>query len=668
MTPPAESFPPELTAAAHRRGVQLSYYDVFGRAWSPSPAVVAAIVDALGPEPAAGERGIVITPGVAIAVEPGSVLRLESGDERAVETLDETLPWGYHTLLRPGQPKVPVAVCPARMWRPEGSGRAAGVAIALYGLRSKRNWGVGDFRDLAQFCQWAATRLGVQFVALNPLHAIHNREPYNASPYLPLSSYFRNFLYLDLEQLAEYSAPSVRAWADGDEVQAEIRRLRASEYVDYEGCAALKFRFLWRAYQEQQSAASPDFGRFVTGQGPDLERFCLFCALDQYFRETRPGTWLWTDWPAEYHSPDSPASRAFAIEHASILRFYAWIQWLIEGQLAQVQALARSAGMSIGLYHDLALATDRYGADVWAAPDRFVARCRVGSPPDEFSPEGQDWAFPPPHSGNLAREGFRSFAQAIRRNATPGGALRLDHVMRLFRLFWIPDSYSAREGTYVQEPWRELLGVLALESHRGHFRVIGEDLGTVTDEIRRGLTEAGILGYRLLMFEKEGGRFRSPQEYPANAVAAVTTHDLATLAGFWLGRDIEARRDAGLLPGEQSYWSQVTDRTLDRQRLLDALHAAGVLPSGFPQDARQVSSLPVAGQRAVLAFLAATPCELFVINQEELTGEEYQQNLPGSTAQYPNWKRKMSVAVDELDQLDVDWLAELLRRYGRATP
>ena len=666
MTPPSqEPLDAELAAAASRRGIDLEYYDVFGRRWTPSRAVIERILAALGPEPDPARIGLVITPGVHEDLPLGSVLRLESGETREVTCLDAALPWGYHQLLRPNQPPVPVAVCPAQMWRPEGPRRAAGVAIALYGLRSRRNWGVGDFRDLADFCRWAAACVGAQFVALNPLHAIHNREPYNTSPYLPLSSYFRNYLYLDIEGLEEFSQPSLQQLYRDPEIQAELARLRAAEFVDYEACAALKLRFLERAFDEGRSAESAAFDQFVREQGPELEQFALFCALDQYFRETQPGVWLWKDWPSEYQDPASAACRQFAARQRRSLRFYSWLQWQIAQQLAAAQAAAIAAGMTIGLYHDLALATDRFGSELWAHRERFVAGCRVGSPPDGFSPEGQDWAFPPPNSSRIAEDGYQPFAATIRQNAMPGGALRLDHVMRLFRLFWIPDGYPAREGTYVREPWRQLLGILALESHRGRFRVIGEDLGTVTDEIRSRLEQSGVLGYRLLIFERDQGRFRTPAEYSPSAVAAFTTHDLPTLSGFWMGHDIEARRAAGLLPQDDAYQSQLADRRRDRQQLLDALHAQQLLPEGYPRDAAAVSTVDAPLRRAVLEFLARTPCELLVVNQEELTGEEHQQNLPGSTSEYPNWKRKMKFALEDLASLDTTWLKDILKATQR---
>jgi 4-alpha-glucanotransferase len=301
------------------------------------------------------------------------------------------------------------------------------------------------------------------------------------------------------------------------------------------------------------------------------------------------------------------------------------------------------------LYHDLALATDRFGADLWAHRDFFVSGCRVGAPPDDFSPKGQDWAFPPPNSDRHYQDGYRLFAESIRKNMRHGGALRIDHVMRFFRLYWIPDGSEATDGTYVGDRAEDLLRILALESVRQKIPIVGEDLGTVPDETREALHRFGILSYRLLYFERgPHGRFRTPAEYPREALVSVTTHDLPTLAGFWLGRDIEARRAAGMLPEESSYRKMFEERAGEKQRILDVLHELRLLPDWFPRSARDVPELTGELHNAIVGFLASTPSKLMVLNQEDLLKETEQQNLPGTTEQYPNWRRKMRCTVEEL--------------------
>jgi 4-alpha-glucanotransferase len=536
--------------------------------------------------------------------------------------------------------EAPFIVCP-RQTRPVEE-RMAGLAVSLYGLRSARNWGCGDFTDLRALIDQFAPA-GADFLALNPLHAIANRQPYNTSPYLPQSAFFRNFIYLDVESIGD-------AQLD-DAMRAEIEALRASEFVEYERVAGLKLKALARIFERFLAGRGPahierdNFDAYVKAQGQLLDDYAVYCALDEEMHRRDPNVWLWTDWPPEYRDPRRPAVRDFAEQHRERILFFKFLQWQIALQAADAHARALARGMRIGLYHDLALATDRFGADLWAQRPFFASGCRVGAPPDELAPSGQDWGFPAPHREQHRRDGYRVFAQSIRNAAASGGALRIDHVMRFFRLFVIPEGFEVRQGTYVQDYAQDLLGILALESARGNFVVIGEDLGTVTGEARAGLAEAGILSYRLLWFERDGaGNFNAPRQYPARALASTTTHDLPTLAGFVAGRDLEARKHAGLAD-EEEYRRQMASRAAEVGRLERALADAGF--AGDP-----------------LGFLLSTPCLLVALNQEDLTGETEQQNLPGSTWQYPNWRRKMRVPVEACAPLAEKFEAAV-RRAGR---
>lgn len=306
--------------------------------------------------------------------------------------------------------------------------------------------------------------------------------------------------------------------------------------------------------------------------------------------------------------------------------------------------------MPVGLYHDLAVATDRCGSDLWAHRQFYVNGCRVGAPPDDFSPEGQDWSFPPPNPESHRDTGYRLYRESIRKIVEHGGALRIDHVMRLFRLFWIPEGSPPKDGAYVRDYATNLMRILALESVRSKNIIVGEDLGTVTDEIREMLSRFGILSYRLYYFEKNYPErtFKYSQQYPRHALVSSSTHDLPTLAGFWIYRDIEARRAAGLAD-EQGYWRQIEDRKRERQHMLDLLHRENLLPSHYPRNAEDVHELDGELHNAITGFLAQTPSALLLLNQEDLTKETEQQNLPGSTAQYPNWRRKMRITVEELN-------------------
>ncbi len=551
-----------------------------------------------------------------------------------------------------------VILAPDRAYLPErlaAGGKTAGVAITLYGLRSLRNWGCGDFTDLAGVVDWAAEDLDVALIALNPLCALHNRFPYNQSPYLPLSIYYKNLLYLDVERVPEFrECAFAQRLRNGRQVDTEIVALRDSEFVEYERVDLLKKQFLKILYRQFERSATSErkkaFDEYCKREGKLLAKFALYCALDEVLHKKDRNRWTWRDWPLEFHDPCSSACQEFALEHWRLIRYYKYIQFVLEAQLMEVH-LAAKKRLGVGLYHDLPLATDSYGSDLWAYPEFYVQGCRVGSPPDAFSPKGQDWAFPPPDRRAHQADGYQLFRHTISKIIRFGGALRIDHVMRLFRLFWIPDGAQAAKGVYVKDDFENLLRVLSLESVRHENIVVGEDLGTVTDEIRDGLARFRVLSYRLLYFEKwPDSNFKRSRQFPVNALVASTTHDLPTIAGFWTSRDIEARRAAGLAD-EAGYRRQIADRKLEKQRMLDVLHKENLLPAGYGRDASSIPELDGLLHNAIIGFLAQTPSILLLINQEDLTKETEQQNLPGSTNQYPNWQRKMKWTVEELGSL-----------------
>lgn len=601
---------------------------------------------------------------------------------RKLAPVPEVLGLGYHQVHCFVEGLTPAAMrlilTPDRAWLPEDL-RTAGVAVSLFGVRSARNWGCGDFRDLRDLVDWSASEVGAGLLGLNPLHAIHNRQPYNTSPYLPNCVFFRNFLYLDVEAIEDFqlSDRARKLWKK-PETQQALEALRASELVQYEEVAAWKLRFLKLAFgrflREEWRQGSPRakaLKEFIRREGDLLERFATHAALDEWIHRRNPEIWIWPDWPESYQDPNSAETRSFRDKHWRSVLFYQYLQWQIDLQLERVQHYARQRGLSLGLYHDLALATDRCGADLWAYRDFFVSGCRVGSPPDDFAPKGQDWAFPPPASERHYENGYRLFAETIRNNARHGGALRIDHVMRFFRLYWIPDGRDATGGAYVRDRWEDLLRILALESVRNRFVVVGEDLGTVEPDVREALARFGILSYRLFYFERtSSGGFVPFHDYPEQALISSTTHDLPTFAGFWVGEDLEARRRAGLFPDEATYWRQREQRQHDKQRMLDVLFELGLLPPSFPRSAADVPELTGDLHNAVVGFLALSPSRILLINQEDLTKEIAQQNLPGTTWQYPNWRRKMRFSIEQLrtEPLAHDFAVMLrhwLERSGR---
>jgi 4-alpha-glucanotransferase len=695
---------PQIEEAARAWGIEIDYWDIWGRQHHATPDLETAILRSLGVDvrtKASLHQAIVrrnqrqwlsplapaifLTAGgpheVAVSLRgvqhnsPATLrIQLEDGGQTVVQValgeilagqrlrLPDDLPLGYHqlTLEIAGENSRPsrLIVCPSRAYEPDWlqGRRAAGLAISLYGLRSQGNWGCGDTTDLKALTDWVAERTGTSFVALNPLHAILNRHPYNTSPYLPNSIFYRNPIYLDIEAIPDFgSCPRAQALLQSPGVRKEIATLRDAELVEYERVYALKLRFLkllFEAFLKEWRDGTPraaELKKYIEREGDLLHRFAVYSELYQAIHKKCPDIWNWKGWPEQYQDPESAATREFARRHWRGVLFHKYMQWQLDLQLASAQQHAIERGLSIGLYHDLALATDRFGSDVWAHRAFFVSGCRVGAPPDGFSPKGQDWGFPPPNSDRHAEDGYRLFADSIRKNCRHGGALRIDHVMRFFRLYWIPDGMDATEGTYVRDRFEALLSILALESVRNRVIVIGEDLGTVPDEAREVLHRFGILSYRLLYFEHDhDGRFRRPQDYPRDALVSATTHDLPTLAGFWVGRDIQARREAGLLPDDGAYQSMLADRAREKQKLLDLLADLKLLPDWFPRDAAQVPELVGELHNAIVGFLASTPAKLMVLNQEDLLKQTEQQNLPGSTTEYPNWRRKMKCTVEEL--------------------
>jgi 4-alpha-glucanotransferase len=539
----------------------------------------------------------------------------------------------------------------ALMHWPADCSRAIGLSISLPGLRSRRNWGFGDTTDLLGYLRWARTA-GCDFIGLNPLHAISNRRPFNHSPYLPLSIFYRNHLYLDVESLPEFVASSYAQCLRKLPAMAEhLEQLRAAEHINYEDVDKLKRFFLLLCYRQfrRMAAARAEFAAWRRQQGEELLRFATYCALDRRLHRRDAEVWHWRQWPEQWQQPEAPAVKRYQQTHQQEIEFVMWMQWRMHLQFAAVQEQALALGMKLGLYHDLALATDRFGSDTWCEPELFVEDCRVGSPPDGFSPAGQDWSFPPVHIHRHAQSGFRWFRRAIRAAAAHGGALRMDHVMRLVRLYWIPAGFEASDGAYVYDYAAGLSQTLAEESKAGRFAVVGEDLGTVPPELSEIQQQTGLLSYRLLIFSKQGdGSFTPPQHWPAAALASITTHDLPTLAGYWECADIHARWAAGLLPHSDALASQLGDRYHDKQRLLEAMHREGLLPTDYPRRAADIDHVDRTLQRALLHYLKATPCCMLCINEEDLSLQRPQQNLPGSTWQYPNWQKKSAWLVEEL--------------------
>ena len=582
--------------------------------------------------------------------------------ERRTLELAVPLPLGYHRLAIEGEAQTVLIVAPSRCYLPPAIDRGAkvwGLASQLYGLRSRRNWGVGDYGDL-QVLVRAARAAGAAAVGLNPLHELDLTCPAAASPYSPSSRLFLNVVYLDVEAIADFAeCEDARRMVRDPAFSRRLADLRAAPLVDYEGVVACKRPVLERLYAWFRTAhlatGSPRslrFREFVGSGGSPLATLATFEALRERFSVELPPGAGWQAWPQEYRDPRSAEVERFAAEHGDRIEFFAYLQWNADLQLG---AAARACdGMTIGLYRDLAVGADGGGAEAWGDPGVLVAGVSVGAPPDLLNVLGQQWGLAPPSPLALRERAYRPFAELIRANMRHAGALRIDHVMSLQRLFWIPHGRPASEGAYVRYPLAELVAIVALESERSKCLVVGEDLGTVPDGFRERLQWARIFSYRLLSFEQEpDGTYTPPDEYPPLALAAPGTHDLPTLPAFWLGRDLDLRDELGLLPAAVSLADAHELRARERAALLDAFAAAGVLHGDARERLRVAGSTPDPGDlRAVVEaayrYLARARARLLMVSIEDVLGVVDQVNVPGTTTEHPNWRRKLGVGIEEL--------------------
>ena len=531
--------------------------------------------------------------------------------------------------------------------------RIWGPAVQLYGLRSRRNWGIGDYSDLVRLVDTCAD-MGADVIGLNPLHSLFLDNPAHASPYSPSSRLFLNPLHLDVEAIADFDeCPQVKDRANSPALRERLASLRGQALVDHEGVAREKLAILDALYTHFRarhlspgSRRGHDFNRYREQGGAALARHALFETIQERRRRGDRDAWGWHDWPMRYRDPESAAARAIAEQHRERLEFFQYLQWQAEAQLGAANARCVERGLGVGLCQDLAVGVARDGAETWANQGLYALDASIGAPADAFNLNGQDWGLPPLLPDRLRDNAYGIFIDTLRRNMARGGALRVDHVMGLMRLFWIPRTASPREGTYVHYPFEELLGIVALESQRNRCLVIGEDLGTVPDVVREHLRKTGVLSYRLLYFEKHAdGRFRPPAAYPRDAVVAVATHDLPTLAGFWVGQDIRARTQLGLFGSDALRDRYQALRGEDRLELLRALAREGLLPEGMTTDPP-----PAMGDALALAihrFLARAPAAIFMLQPEDLLGQRHQANLPGTTDQHPNWRRKLALELED---------------------
>lgn len=578
--------------------IDRSYFDAFGVEHTVPEATLRALTEAMGEPTGSGPR--FVRAGESADIGPG-VIALEDGGTVEVTThTPPDLPLGYHRFTAPDGER-DLIVSPVHCHLPDGL-RAWGWAVQLYATRSRQSWGIGDFADLRLLTDWADDR-GANLVLVNPLLATAPTVPQEPSPYYPASRRFFNPLYLRVEEVPG----ARRIGADLERAAAAGRRLNTAPLIDRDAIwhhKAMALQAIW-------SAGPPpaEFERWRATQGRSLAEFGAWCVLCE---EHGPD---WRRWPSRYSHPASPAVDEFTEAHADRARFHQWLQWLCRLQLDAV-----SPGTI--LMQDLPIGFDPGGLDAWAWQDLLAPDVRVGAPPDEFNTRGQNWGVPPFVPHRLRGAGYRPLIETLRAQMAAGGALRIDHVMGLFRQFWIPDSEPPTRGAYVRYPHRELLDIVALESRRAGAIVVGEDLGTVEPGVREELAARYVLSYRLLWFEEE-----PPEEWPELSMASITTHDLPTVAGLWTGADLAEQQHYDLSPNEGS--TQAV-----RRRAAEL----GGLPFDAPVDEvveKLYRRLGAAASRLVCATL------------EDAARAVRRPNIPGAATR-PNWRIPLPVVLEEL--------------------
>jgi 4-alpha-glucanotransferase len=541
-----------------------------------------------------------------VRMESPGRLDLEDGTVLSIDgTLPADLPWGYHRFFPDGHDgSVRVIVAPRDCLLPEPMW---GWAVQLYAARSQESWGIGDLADLRRLAQWSAG-LHAGMILVNPLGAVAPVLPQADSPYFPSSRRFLNPLYLRVEEVPG----ARRLGAELERSAAAGRALLEKRRIDRDAVFRLKdaaLRKIWAGW-----AHTADFDCYCGEMGSELRRFSAYCALAAQFGGD------WRQWPPCYRTPQSPAVETYVQEHAREVAYHEWLQWLLDRQLA-------AAAGPLALMQDLPIGVAPGGADAWVWQDLLANDCTVGAPPDLFNTAGQDWSIPPFVPHRLQAAGYEPFIETIRAVLRHAGGLRIDHVMGLYRLYWIPQGFGPERGAYVRYPAGDLLSIVALESRRAGAFVVGEDLGTVEDGVREDLHDRRVLSFRVLWFEN-----KPPSQYPERCMAAVSTHDLPTLAGVWTGQDEAAQRAIGLDPGEN-------------MELLRK-HVCGLIAAG------EETPVPEAIERAY-RLLATAPARIVSATLDDAMAVPERPNMPGTVDQWPNWRLALPKAIESLEASDL---------------
>ncbi|HZH12333.1 MAG TPA: malto-oligosyltrehalose synthase [Microvirga sp.] len=573
-----------------------------------------------------------------ITEETGEVHEGKLGKDAAALNLP-ALPIGYHRLQLDGV-EATIIAAPEKCWQPEAlrnGQRLWGAAAQVYSLRSEHDLGIGDYSDVADLAQNIAT-LGGAFLGLSPVHALFAADRSKISPYSPSSRLFLEPLYIDPSLVEGFTESGARQILDRQEIQDRISRLQDAQLIDYAEAWAIKrplLDSLWMHFLAAGDHTAFDIFRHEAGEA--LEAHATFEALSEHFRE-QGLAWM-GDWPQSFRDARSVDVESFRARHKEKISFFAWLQWLADRQLGSAAERAQAAGLTIGLYRDLAVGADGGGSEIWAAPDRYATGLAVGAPPDPLGPQGQNWGLPPFNPLTLEEQGLKAFRDLVSANMRHAGAIRIDHAFQLQRLFLIPSGAPASQGAYVDYPFEAMLAVLRVESHRARCLVIAEDLGTAPAGFSEAIMQSGVLSYRVLPFEREGSEFKGPKDYPRSALSVLTTHDLPTFIGWWRGLDIDLRQTLGVFDPATAARERET-RKADKRNFAEALAKEGLLPSpAFSEEP------PLEG---AVRYLARTNCALTALQIEDASGELNQPNMPGMDAGHPNWRRRLSKNIESI--------------------
>jgi 4-alpha-glucanotransferase len=570
--------------------------------------------------------------------------------------INQPLSLGYHQveLLAEGDDRLAsmrLIVAPDRCYTPEkiASGKKVwGLSVQLYCLRSESNWGIGDFSDLRYLVEKSAQQ-GVDFIGLNPIHALYPSNPGACSPYGPSSRRWLNYLYIDVSQIDGYNDESVQSLITSGDFQQQLTFVREVDYIDYDAVATLKLAALSRVfdvfnqrYLSKNTKVNQAFKAFCTEGGESLDVLATFDALQEHLKAEGKESWGWPVFPAKYSDYQSKDVERFKKQHALRVKFYMFLQWQAALQFESASEKAAELGMTIGLYRDLAVGVSEGSAEIWGNKPLYCTGASVGAPPDILGPLGQNWGLPPMDPVKLYEQAYQPIIDLFSSNMRASGALRIDHAMALLRLWWIKKGDGAQDGGYVYYPVEDLLGILALESQRHQSLVIGEDLGTVPDEIRAKLADNGIYSYRVFFFEQaEDGGFFSPSHYPVQSMSTLTTHDMPTLIGFWHCNDLELGKEVDLYRDEEVLKGLYHDRHENKQQILNSLHGHLSVDDQVGRSADHTGMTQALSQ-GMQVHMAGGSSALLSLQLEDWLQMDKPVNIPGTFNEYPNWKRKLS--------------------------